>query len=104
MRPLAGMLVAVLCLPSFVSAQSIFGGPISQIIFCFNQAIYTVVGAPRGGAYVWTPGTRTYPFGPPSHSGQYVLGLSGAPYYCLVSVLPIIVFPGIAMTMVGSSQ
>lgn len=97
-----GALFALL-LPSFAYAAP-FGGRISQIIPCYNNAIYANVGAPRGGQYIWTPATRTYRFGPPSHAGQYILGLSGIPYYCLVSIVPIDTLPGISIMMMGSSQ
>ena len=107
MRALAGLTVSVLLLfaPTAVFAQTNpFGGPITSIIFCYNQAIWTTVGPPVGGIYIWTPATVTYPFGPPAHVGQYLLGLYGAPYYCLVSIVPIIVYAGISITMMGSSQ
>lgn len=87
-----------------IASAAPFGGNISQVIMCYNQAIWANVGPPRGGQYIWTPATQTYRFGPPSHSGQWLLGLSGAPYYCLVSIIPIIVYPGIDITMMGSSQ
>ncbi|MDP2648274.1 MAG: lamin tail domain-containing protein [Patescibacteria group bacterium] len=80
-----------------------FGGQISQIVPCYNQAIYSSVGPPRGGPYIWTPSTKTYEFGAPSFAGQWLLGLAGAPYYCLVSIVPVIVWSGIAITMMGSS-
>jgi hypothetical protein len=103
MRFIAGITLAALLLP-FSTYAAPFGGPIGQIIFCYNEAIWTTVGPPVGGIYIWTPSTQTYPFGPPAHSGQYLLGLYGAPYYCLVSIVPIIVYPGISITMMGSSQ
>jgi len=81
-----------------------FGGQIGQIVMCYNDAIYADLGPPRGGPFIWTPATRTYQFGPPAHSGQWLLGLAGAPYYCLVSVEPIIVWTGIDITMMGSSR
>ena len=81
-----------------------FGGMIGQIVFCYNNAIYTSVGPPNGGPFIWTPSTRTYQYGPPSHSGQWLLGLAAPPYYCLVSIQPIIVWSGILMTMEGSSR
>ncbi len=80
-----------------------FGGAIGQIIFCYNNAIYANVGPPRGGPFIWTPSTKTYQFGPPTRSGQYVLGLASPPYYCVVSKSPVIVWSGILMTMEGSS-
>lgn len=107
MRVAAGCIAGVILLmaPTAVVAQTNpFGGPITSIIFCYNQAIWTTVGPPVGGIYIWTPSTVTYPFGPPAHVGQYLLGLYGAPYYCLVSIVPIIVYAGISITMMGSSQ
>ncbi len=107
MRIVAGAIATILLFlaPVIAAAQTNpFGGPITSIIFCYNQAIWTTVGPPVGGIYIWTPSTVTYPFGPPAHAGQYLLGLYGAPYYCLVSIVPIIVYPGISITMMGSSQ
>lgn len=97
----AGM-VSLMLLPATVLAFP-FGGQINQIIFCYNNAIYTNVGPPRGGPFIWTPSTRTYQFGPPTRSGQYLLGLAAPPYYCVVSISPVIVWAGILMTMEGSS-
>lgn len=102
-RAVASLAVAVLAFPAAAFALP-FGGAIGTIVPCLNDAIFASVGAPRGGDYIWTPSTVTYQFGPPSHSGQWLLGLTGAPYYCLVSIVPIIVWPGIAITMMGSSQ
>jgi hypothetical protein len=80
-----------------------FGGQASQVIFCYNDAIWAQLGPPIGGPYIWTPATQTYQFGPPTHAGQWLLGLAGAPYYCLVSIEPIIVYAGTDITMMGSS-
>jgi Lamin Tail Domain len=79
------------------------GGSIGTIIFCHNGAIFAAVGPPRAGPFIWTPATRTYQYGPPTHMGQWLLGLAAPPYYCLVSSDPIIVWAGILMTMEGSS-
>lgn len=82
-----------------------WGGQFQQVIPCFNAVIWTLTGPPRGGKYIWVPGaTRTYDYGPPSHAGQYGIGLAAPPYFCIVSPLPLIVFPGIIMTMLGTSQ
>lgn len=102
---IAGFFAAIIALLFPVAALAFpFGGAISTIIPCYNDAIYAAVGPPRGGEFIWTPSTVTYRFGPPSHAGQWLLGLAGAPYYCLVSIVPINVIPGIAITMMGSSQ
>ena len=81
-----------------------FGGQASQVRPCYNQAIYAALGPPRGGPFIWTPSTKTYQFGAPTHAGQWLLGLAGAPYYCIVSIQPVIVWPGTYITMMGSSQ
>ena len=88
-------------LPTF--AANVFGGRVGASIPCFNVAIWNTVGAPRGGIYIWTPATKTYPYGAP-RSGKYVLGLYGIPYFCIVTIAPLYVLPGISMTMLGSSR
>lgn len=100
---LVGLLAIALLVPSTMYASP-FGGEASEVIPCFNTAIYASLGGPRGGPFIWTPATQTYRFGPPTHAGQWLLGLSSVPYYCIVSILPVIVFPGIAISMMGSSQ
>ncbi len=101
---IASLLVALLFLTPSVSHAFPFGGQASLVHFCFNQAIYAVLGPPIGGPYIWTLATKTYQFGPPVHSGQWLLGLSGVPYYCLYSVAPLLVAPGISIMMMGSSR
>src|ERR1700683_4554066 len=100
---LAGLLVAAMLAPS-LSFAAPFGGEAGEVIPCYNGAIYAMLSGPIGGPYIWTPATQTYRFGPPTHAGQWILGLSSIPYYCIVSILPVIVFPGIAISMMGSSQ
>lgn len=82
-----------------------FGGRASIVLPChYNSTIYSLVGPPIGGEYIWTTGTRTYSFGPPTHAGQYLLGLAGAPYYCIYNLSPLIIYTGIAITMLGTSR
>jgi len=81
-----------------------FGGQASIVRPCFNQAIYASLGPPRGGPFIWTGSTKTYQFGPPSHAGQWLLGLAGAPYFCIVRIQPLTVWPGTHILMMGSSQ
>ncbi len=100
---LAGLILALLATP-FVAMAFPFGGQASQVIPCYNDAIFVQLGPPIGGPYIWTPATHTYQFGAPSHAGQWLLGLAGAPYYCLVSIVPINVVAGIDITMMGSSH
>src|SRR5665213_2847536 len=98
LRTATALVATVLMFPLSAFAFP-FGGQASQVIFCYNSAIWANLGPRRGGQYVWTPSTITYEFGAPSHAGQWLLGLASAPYYCLVSISPIIIFPGIAITM-----
>lgn len=92
-----------LLLPSVVAAFP-FGGRASIVLQCvYNSTIYTNLGPPRGGEYIWTTATRTYQFGPPAYAGQWLLGLAGAPYYCIYKISPLTIYTGIAMTMMGSS-
>jgi|SRR5665213_24061 len=103
MRATACLVAVILTFP-FAALAFPFGGQTNQIIFCFNDAIWVNLGPPRGGQFIWTPSTVTYEFGPPSHAGQWILGLAGPPYECLVSVVPENVITGIAIMMMGSSQ
>ncbi len=93
----------ILAVP-FVAHAFPFGGRASIVLQCvYNSTIYTNLGPPRGGEYIWTTATKTYQFGPPAYAGQWLLGLAGAPYYCIYSISPLVIYTGIAMTMLGSS-
>ena len=90
--------------PGTVFAAQPFGGQASQVIPCYNQVIFVSLGPPNGGPFVWSPRTRTYQFGPPSHAGQWFLGLAGAISYCIITYQPFTTVPGSEMLMMGSSQ
>ena len=81
-----------------------FGGQVQTAIPCVNVVIFAAVGPPIGGLYLWTTATQTYSFGPPSHPGQWIMGLSGVPYFCLVTIVPLVTIPGITISMMASSQ
>lgn len=81
-----------------------FGGAIYDIRACYNNAIFVKLSGPRGGSFVWTPSSRTYQFGPPRRTGQWLLGLASAPYYCVWSIFPVLVEPGTHIDMLGSSK
>ncbi|OGG69132.1 hypothetical protein A3F27_03430 [Candidatus Kaiserbacteria bacterium RIFCSPHIGHO2_12_FULL_53_13] len=81
-----------------------FGGQASIVLPCFNVAILAIIGAPIDGWYIWTTATETFNNGPPTSSGQWLLGLTSIPYICLVWPAPIILVPGMAISMMGSSQ
>ena len=103
--------MAILLAPFRTMAIIHFGGPIQRIgkppaiTGCYGDTIFASLGPPRGGYYVWSPVvTKTYSFGPPKHAGQYLLGNAGPSYYCIESVLPLIVWSGYLILMMGSSQ
>lgn len=88
-----------------VEAVVHFGGSITKIQACINKVIYARLGPPRGGPYLWSPSvTKTYQFGPPKHTGQWLLGNAGPSYFCLVRTVPVVVWPGLLMIMMGSSK
>lgn len=103
MKRLGALFVTASLLAPLPALAFPFGGQASQVINCYNQAIYASLGAPIGGPYIWTPGTKTYQFGPPSRAGQWILGLASAPYYCIVSIIPLTIYSGTAISMMGSS-
>lgn len=83
--------------PEELSAQIPFGGPITYINYapgCFEgQQIY--IGPPGPvGSYMYS-GAMSYASGPPSHVGQFLLGMAAGyltcSFYCGVSVC---VIPG----------
>lgn len=91
-----------LTIPSAAFAYP-FGGKADTVWPCFNAALLAFVGPPDSGLYIWTTETKTYQNGPPG-SEQWLLGLTGIPYICLVFPLGPIILPGMAITMMGSSQ
>lgn len=93
----------VVAIPSAALAFP-FGGRASIVLPCvYNSTIYVNLGPPRGGEFIWTTATKTYQFGPPRYAGQWLLGLAGAPYYCIYLISPLTIYTGIAITMMGSS-
>src|SRR3990167_8260277 len=102
-KPILALLVASLLLPVVAYARP-FGGQASIVLPClYNSTIYVNLGPPKGGEYVWTTATKTYQFGPPRYAGQWLLGLAGAPYFCIYSRDPLIVYTATSISMMGSS-
>lgn len=102
-RVLAAAAATLLLFPVFSYAADPFGGRATIVKACYNETIYALLSPPRGGPFVWTTATKTYQFGPPRAVGQWLLGLSGPPYYCLWSVAPITPIPAKTIIMMGSS-
>ena len=104
----------MLCAALFLSAPSPalaypLGGQISIVWPCFVFGVVpygniSLLGPPTPGLYIWTPATRTYSNGFPSHPGQWLLGLTSIPYICVVQPVGVYVVPGMAIDMMGSSN
>ena len=105
MRNLVAAFTLVCILVPSVAMAFPFGGQAGIVLPCYyNDTIYASLGPPRGGEYIWTTATKSYKFGPPTKAGQWLLGLAGAPYYCIYLRQPLTIYTGYAITMHGSSQ
>ena len=101
---IVGVFLMAIGFPQFTTALP-FGGQASVVRPCYNDAIFAILGPPRGGYYVWTKSTRTYQFGPPRRAGQWILGLSGVNYFCILQIAPNQqVVSATYIMMMGSSQ
>ncbi len=85
-------------IPTF--AMIPFGGPIIEATFC-DEGIWIVSGPPNPGSFMYIYGTPFFPFGPPTHSGQFLLGLATGFSECTVG--PEVVGGGMVMYLFGSS-
>lgn len=104
MRKISLSIFGIILVVPLVAYAFPFGGRASIVLKCiYNSTIYANLGPPRGGEYIWTTNTKTYQFGPPTYAGQWLLGLAGAPYYCIYKISPLTIYTGIAITMMGSS-
>lgn len=86
-----------------------FGGRVVTVIPCVSglgPSLHVTV-APFGGLpnvfYIWTPATITYSYGPPSHPGQQLLGVSDIPFVCVIPAKAPIPLYGLRMQSVGTS-
>lgn len=69
-------------MPGFLAqAQVPFGGAITSVFFCIG-AEWITIGPPTPMSLMYAPGSLSYAYGPPSHIGQWLLGLATAPLVC----------------------
>lgn len=109
-RSLSALLLSIVLLfgaPGAASAYP-FGGQASLVLPCFvfgfvPYGTLALLGPPNPGFYIWTPFTKTYPNGPPTHPGQWLLGQTGIPYICVIFPVGPVIIPGITIAMMGSS-
>lgn len=112
--------VALLFMPlSFANAQLPFGGFITIMYTgaCTASAPqatpFYLAGPAGGGPFMYIPGSAVFPYGPPSHPGQAILGLAAGFYPCLMwatcgfvpCAIPFPAHPGgLLVIMSGTSQ
>lgn len=81
-----------------------FGGQVSQIKKCQGGSIYAEIKSALGGTkkVIWTPGTKTYDYGPIKHPGQWVLGMLGGSTTCVLG--PKQTISGQKITILGTGR
>lgn len=78
------LILFIFLFPTASYAIGPFGGMIGFIFpFCVEGWLLTL-GPPTPGTYMYTWGTRSYLNGPPTHPGQWLLGMAGPPITCHV--------------------
>jgi Caspase domain len=85
--------------------KSLFIGPVLKIVKCVNNGTYVELGGDKGGAYMIIENSQNSQIlqgGAPAKKGQWVAGLAGAPYYCLASTAPNIVWAAKIAKVVGA--
>ena len=70
--------------PQEAFALGPFGGAILTIYPCINGLKITL-STPTPGFYFYPWGALSFLFGPPTHPGQWLLGMSGPPMACLTA-------------------
>lgn len=72
--------------PSILFAQVPFGGTIVSAFYCVNGIWIIIGGTGIPGSYMYIYGASVSPFlsGPPTHTGQNILGFASVPAPCLV--------------------
>ncbi len=109
-RATAALVLSIMLIvgaPSIASASP-FGGQVEFWWPCFVFGVVpygniSLLSAPNPGLYIWTPFTKTYPNGPPTHPGQWLLGQTGIPYICVVQPIGTWIVVGTTISMMGSS-
>jgi hypothetical protein len=86
--------------PLKTNAVGPFGGSILEIEGC-NTGLKILLGPPTAGYFMFLPSTIFFPLGPPSHTGQWLLGMSGPPTPCFDG--PVVIGYGDAIIFHGSS-
>lgn len=71
---------------SSVQAQIPFGGAIiiDYPVCVSPPGIVFELGPPTPGAFMYVTGSMVFPYGPPSHPGQWLLGTAGGFMTCLI--------------------
>lgn len=73
---LAILLVLFLLVPTYTHALGPFGGRLLEPPIPCGGGLFLKVGPPVPGVFVWQTGIP-YLYNPPSHAGQWILGIAG---------------------------
>lgn len=92
--------LAILFFPLSVHAQLPFGGPIIWVTTC-NKGFWVLLGPPVAGQYFVNYGASTYLNGPPTHPGQFLLGMATGYQPCVIG--PYTIGGGLMILYHGSS-
>ncbi|OGC89000.1 hypothetical protein A3D70_02115 [Candidatus Adlerbacteria bacterium RIFCSPHIGHO2_02_FULL_54_18] len=100
---LAAFLVIGLSLPVATLAAGIpFGGRVATIFYCLNGVIYENIIGPKGGLYIWVPGTLTF-----AHyqirPGVNQIGTADVIFPCVVSYHPLYIVWAPRIQIIGTS-
>jgi hypothetical protein len=74
--------------PTPANAQLAFGGMIVFMYYGCYEGNWIILGTPTPGSYMYTYGTLSYENGPPSHIGQWLLGMSAGFLTCTIQCGP----------------
>jgi len=79
-----------------------FGGIILGVTPCLNGILFTI-GPPRGGLFMWMPGTLIFAYAQ-LRPGPWALGGYTPGGSCILPTVPPIIIPALGtMTMIGTS-
>jgi hypothetical protein len=82
------VLVIFASMPISAFAQVPFGGPITSIIPC-DEGLELYLGPPTPGSFMYSGGSVSFAYGPPTHVGQFLLGVASGFLLCTVGGTPI---------------
>ena len=101
-RGLMTVVVAIVALGALAVVRNwVYVGKVVEVEQCFNKGA-VLLSLDNNQSYIWTPETTTIGSVPRSPGG-FVLGKTGLPFFCVVSMDPLVTIPGTAIESMVSS-